>query len=902
MFDLRRAGPPDDYVGWMHRILDAELDPDQWDRPDPQPTAPFVLVESRTCARLDQGWKVHVSSYAATATETLRCALPILIEARVTFKIVADPARLRTLNEGRGGRSQIGKFITVYPQTTERAVEIAQELARATGHMRAPAIPSDRRLGGTPVHYRYGVFWGRRRMQTKLGEVHSALVAPDGSLVPDRRLAVYRQPTWVEDPFISTDPALRPLDLGGWQDSTGRYVAVSTIQESDRRIVELGLDVRELRPCVIKRRAPWAPDLPAESDEQLRRERMVYRRVAGCVGIAGEADLVADGDAVALVLEDLAGESLDFAIRRLYASGEPPDSDRIAAWGSELAGILANLHRVGYVHGDVKTGNVLLGGDGALRLVDFELSVPIGSDALPRGAGTRGYMSPHRSAGAPADPRDDIFGLGAVLYAAATGAEPSRAPNPERLLDRPVRLLNPSIRGTLAAIIERCLAVDSRDRFASAEAVARSLALDAGAVPVAAAPAEHAVDAPTDSFAASARRAGDALCEAAERTPDGGLVWRSHATSGHGEVLHDINAGMAGTLLALTEIAIAFQDPGHLATLHEGAATLARLDPLPGPFRPGLYIGDAGIGVALLRAALAVGDDSIVDAGLARVRGVASAPFDSPDLFQGTAGRLVAHLIAWDHTGEANDLRAAVAAGDDLLAARELDARCAAWTIPDGYDGLSGKRYLGYAHGAAGIGDALLALAVATGDQRYLAGAQSAARLIEREARPALSEGQALTWPAVPGGASYPPFWCHGAAGIGGFLLRLARAGSEPRYGDLAGRASRMVAQASLWAGPTLCHGLAGNVDFLLDAAGDLDDLGASPWVQDLVRSLGAFARPGSAGAGWATDDSGEFSPDYLVGSAGIAMTMLRLAKVERVRPLRPLGPAPAVTSRAVGG
>jgi serine/threonine protein kinase len=104
---------------------------------------------------------------------------------------------------------------------------------------------------------------------------------------------------------------------------------------------------------------------------------------------------------------------------------------------------------------------VIVGEDGVVRLVDFELACDIGSTG--EAAGTPGYCSPQQIAGAPAAVPDDIHGLGAVLYFLATGADPG-APNAgalERGLER---------------VIARCLDSDPDARYPSMEELNSALA------------------------------------------------------------------------------------------------------------------------------------------------------------------------------------------------------------------------------------------------------------------------------------------------------------------------------------------------------------------------------------------------------------------------------------------
>ncbi|MDF2760711.1 MAG: uncharacterized protein K0S99_3346, partial [Thermomicrobiales bacterium] len=164
----------------------------------------------------EQGWKLHVSAGISSAEAVLRQTLPVLFAAEVEFKLAVSPIALAALNDGSGGLGQVGKFITVYPRDDAQLVTLAVALDEATRGLRGPRIPSDRPLRpGSLVHYRYGGS-GDRIVQTPLGEVLPALVAPTGELVPDRRLPTYDSPPWAIDPLLEAGvaqdlPAPSPL-------------------------------------------------------------------------------------------------------------------------------------------------------------------------------------------------------------------------------------------------------------------------------------------------------------------------------------------------------------------------------------------------------------------------------------------------------------------------------------------------------------------------------------------------------------------------------------------------------------------------------------------------------------------------------------------------------------------
>ena len=92
-------------------------------------------------------------------------------------------------------------------------------------------------------------------------------------------------------------------------------------------------------------------------------------------------------------------------------------------------------------------------------------------------------MAPEQARGEPVDARADLYALGAVLYAMATGRSPFRADSTMAVLKRvcedhprPVRELNPDVPDWLEALIDRLMTKRPEDRFASASEVADRLA------------------------------------------------------------------------------------------------------------------------------------------------------------------------------------------------------------------------------------------------------------------------------------------------------------------------------------------------------------------------------------------------------------------------------------------
>ena len=169
-------------------------------------------------------------------------------------------------------------------------------------------------------------------------------------------------------------------------------------------------------------------------------------------------DLLAEGEVV-VIMETLDGETLAHLVDR--HPGGLPAAD--VAWlGIHLASALRYLHRHGLLHLDVKAGNVVAD-SGRAKLIDLSLARPPGT--YPPGIGTWCNLSPEQARGGELGPPADVWGLGTVLYQAATGEEAFGDDSVEYpQLEGP----SPSARGRspdeLAAAIDACLAHEPSER------------------------------------------------------------------------------------------------------------------------------------------------------------------------------------------------------------------------------------------------------------------------------------------------------------------------------------------------------------------------------------------------------------------------------------------------------
>lgn len=773
---------------------------------DRRPGSPWIDADRQDAPLQHQGWKIHVSASTRNAHDVLAAVVPVLLRHRCNFKAAADEDFLATLNSGGFGASQVGKFITVYPDSDDVAVEVGADLVAVTRGVSAPAVPSDRRLSpNASVYYRYGAFTGTWQ-QDRLGQVDNMVRTPEGRYIADARHPVYAQPDWVEDPFraagLWTKPPKPSMTIAN------RYVIAQALTDDRAVTTFLTIDTITGKRTVVKRRrletgGPLSADVVIARAE---READIMRRCEHLGVFPSVGDVMLADDSCDLPMEHLDGASLSTLIADRFAEHGNFDGAELRRILRSLAEVMTRLHHDGVVYVDLKPDHVFVH-EGAVRLIDVESALPADMEPMATFR-TPGYASPDQMAEQRPVFADDVYAFGAVIYESLTSYPAHEAPNRHRLLDRPIEAMQPDAPADLVRLARECLDPDPAARPAGFAAIVRRLAdapLDT----------ETVVSAPTATLhlsPAAVMAAVDAMVEEADETDTGALVWLDPDSDG--PTRSDLGAGSAGVVLALADFANGWNTDRYDEAIERGAQWLCESTQI-GPHQlAGLYVGDAGIGVAIMRGGVQVRNDSLVQSGLDRIRATIELPMQSPDLFNGVAGRLRAHLAAWRVTGADIDLHAARRCADHLLATStpgSIDGGIN-WEYPEDHGSMSGKSLLGYAHGLAGIADALLELHDL--DPRASTRDMVSRAVVELRGTVTWRNGEAH-WPAEAGAESMEPYWCHGATGVATLFTRLRGSGWS-HVDDMIDGAVRAAVQHT-GAGASQCHGLAGTLELLLD-------------------------------------------------------------------------------------
>ncbi len=257
----------------------------------------------------------------------------------------------------------------------------------------------------------------------------------------------------------------------------GRYRVLMVLAVGGMSAVYKAQDLRfskVTRECAIKEMINSANDADVRAMilRNFERETNILATLSH-PGIVQVYDCFTEGDRSYLVLEYVRGRDLEAVLddTKGFLSER-----KVVSWAIQICEVLSYLHSHEprpIVFRDIKPSNVMLDEYGRIKLIDFGIAKMFQSGKKGTMIGTEGYSPPEQYQGI-ADPRVDVYALGATMHHLLSKRDPRLEP-PFSFQKRPIHETNPSVSRELVEVINKSLEYDANDRYGSAEEMQRTL-------------------------------------------------------------------------------------------------------------------------------------------------------------------------------------------------------------------------------------------------------------------------------------------------------------------------------------------------------------------------------------------------------------------------------------------
>ncbi len=183
-------------------------------------------------------------------------------------------------------------------------------------------------------------------------------------------------------------------------------------------------------------------------------------------------DIITCSNCVAIVMDYVEGATLKDILKNYGAQ----PVEKVVDWAKQICDVLGYLHSLNppHIYRDMKPGNIILEPSGTIKLIDFGLMRTYKPNQTQDtcNLGTKGYAAPEQYGGrGQSDARTDIFDLGMTMYHLLTGSDPTKPPYEAM----PICQVNPNLPKGLEYIVNKCIQLDSKNRYQSCKELMNDL-------------------------------------------------------------------------------------------------------------------------------------------------------------------------------------------------------------------------------------------------------------------------------------------------------------------------------------------------------------------------------------------------------------------------------------------
>ncbi len=241
----------------------------------------------------------------------------------------------------------------------------------------------------------------------------------------------------------------------------GKYEILKQIGKGGMSVVYLAMDKRLNKQWAIKEISKIGN---GKNDEIIINSLLVEANLMKRLdhpALPRIVDIIDDGHIIYIVMDYIEGEPLS----KILEEYGPQTEEIVLEWAKQLCDVLDYLHSQNppIIYRDMKPSNVMLKPEGNLKVIDFGIAREYKEQGLADTTvlGTKGYASPEHYGSRQTDMRSDIYTLGMTLHHLITGVDP-RQPD---YVYASVRQWNPELSDGIEAIIDKCTAIDPKDRY-----------------------------------------------------------------------------------------------------------------------------------------------------------------------------------------------------------------------------------------------------------------------------------------------------------------------------------------------------------------------------------------------------------------------------------------------------